>query len=192
MAQDRQTVNVLVLELATMVVAISLAFTTTFVATLDLYTVVSYIFTNIIVIWFWWGYVVDRLAYPPKTMNFPILDIFILILISLLPFALKLGGTSYIAGVVGMIIIVWAFLIRFILKEYGGEMAPERSRSLRAEVKQRLIIGPLFVIDAGLTYFTPPVGPVLFDILVLSLIAWNASNRRRARPGSHPDPSPTV
>ncbi|MDG6920227.1 MAG: hypothetical protein JRN44_00520 [Nitrososphaerota archaeon] len=180
MAQDKQTINVLVLELATMVVAISLAFTTTFVATFDLNSVVSYIFTNIIVIWFWWGYVVDRLAYPPKTMNFPILDIFILILISLIPFTLKLGGTSFIAGVVGMIIIVWAFLINFILREYRDEMSYESRASLQSEVRQRLTIGPIFVFDAGLTYLTRPIGLTLFDILVLALIAWSASNRRKA------------
>ena len=183
MAQDRQTVNVLVLELATMVVAISLAFTATFVATLDLNTIISYISTNILVIWFWWGYVVDRLAYPPKTMNFPILDIFILILISLVPFTLKFGGTAYISGVVGMIIITWALLIRFILREYGVEIAQDERASLLTEMRQRLTVGPLFVVDGVLSYFAAQLGLLVFDILVLLLILWSLSNRQLVRVG---------
>ena len=181
MAQDRQTVNVLVLELATMVVAISLAFTATFVAALDINTIISYVSTNILVIWFWWGYVVDRLAYPPKTLNFPILDIFILILISLVPFTLKFGGITYISGVVGVIIITWALLIRFILIEYGVEIAPEKRASLLTEMKKRLIVGPLFVVDGVLSYLVGLLGLFVFDVLVLLLIAWSLSNRRLAR-----------
>ena len=181
MAQDKQTVNVLVLELATMVVAISLAFTATFVASLDLNSVIAYVFSNVVVIWFWWGYVVDRLSFPPKTMSFPLLDILILILISLVPFALKLRDTYYISSVVGVLILVWAFLIRFIMAEYRAELSPQTEGALRSEVKQRLTIGPLFVADAALSYLVPVAGLLVFVALALLIIGWNWNIRRRSR-----------
>ena len=181
MAQDKQTVNVLVLELATMVVAISLAFTATFVASFDINTVVAYIFSNVVVIWFWWGYVVDRLSFPPKTMAFPLLDILILILISLVPFALKLRETYYIASVVGVLIIVWAFLIRLIMSEYRGELSPQTEGALFVEVRQRLTIGPLFVADAALSYFLPAAGLLAFVALTLLTLAMNVRLGRQNR-----------
>ena len=181
MAQDKQTVNVLVLELATMVVAISLAFTATFVASFDINTVVAYIFSNVVVIWFWWGYVVDRLSFPPKTMAFPLLDILILIMISLVPFALKLRETYYIASVVGVLIIVWAFLIRLIMSEYRGELSPQAEGAFSVEVRQRLTIGPLFVADAALSYFVPAAGLFAFVALTLITVAMNVRPRRQKR-----------
>ncbi len=181
MAQDKQTVNVLVLELATMVVAISLAFTATFVASFDINTVVAYIFSNVVVIWFWWGYVVDRLSFPPKTLAFPLLDILILIMISLVPFALKLRETYYIASVVGVLIIVWAFLIRLIMSEYRGELSPQTEGALFVEVRQRLTIGPLFVADAALSYFLPAAGLLAFVALTLLTLAMNVRLGRQNR-----------
>ena len=50
MSQDKQTVNLLILELASMVVAISLAFTSTFVVSLDFNAILSFVFINTIVI----------------------------------------------------------------------------------------------------------------------------------------------
>jgi hypothetical protein len=69
MSQDKQTGNLLILELASMVVAISLAFISTFVVSLDFNAILSFVFTNTIVIWFWWGYVMDRLI-PTKNHSF--------------------------------------------------------------------------------------------------------------------------
>ena len=181
MSQDKQTVNVLVLELATMVVAISLAFTATIVTTLDFGTIVPYVLTNVVVIWFWWGYVVDRLAFPPKTLNFPVLDILILILISLIPFAMRLGETYYVTGVVGALVVLWAFLIRFIMREYGAEMPGATRSSLTTEVKQRLTIGPLFLADAALSYFAPQAGALFFDALVVFIIVCKGPRRRLGR-----------
>jgi uncharacterized membrane protein len=189
MSQDKQTVNVLVLELATMVVAISLAFTSTFVAKLDIDSIISYIFTNVMVIWFWWEYVVDRLAYPPKTFRFPMLDIFILILISLVPFALKLGGTDYISGVVGVLVIVWALLIRVIIGEYHDDIAPSTRSSLEAEVRQRLVIGPAFLVVAAFSTLSDRIGRVFFGVLVVFIILWTASSRRSSDGATVGDPS---
>ena len=179
MSQDKQTVNVLVLELATMVVAISLAFTATFVNTFDIDSIASYIFTNVVVIWFWWGYVVDRLAYPPKTMRFPVLDILILILISLVPFALKLGKSYYLFGVVGVLIIAWALMIRSIIRENEDSLSGDTRRKLGGEVRQRLIIGPLFLVAAGVSSISRLIGVDTFVILVVIVIAWGGLGRRR-------------
>ena len=108
-----------------MVVAISLAFTSTFVVSLDFNAILSFVFTNTIVIWFWWGYVMDRLLYPPTTTRFPFIDILLLILISLMPFALKQGSILYVSGVVGALISIWALMIRGIIRENSDSISEE-------------------------------------------------------------------
>jgi uncharacterized membrane protein len=181
LSQDKQTVNILILELATMIVAISLAFTSTLITTFDIDTILSFIFTNTVVIWFWWEYVVDRLLFPPKTSTFPILDIFVLILISLIPFALREGHIYYISAVIGLIMFFWALMFRDIIKENLENLTPNIRKELRAEMRQRLVVGLLFIVAALIDRYYPLIGIELFVILVLFTIGWNFIIRRGRR-----------
>ena len=177
MSVEKQTVNVLILELATMVVAISLAFTSTIITTLDLRTVVSFIFTNTLVIWFWWSYVVDRLSFPPKTTRFPIPDIMVLILISLIPFALRQERIYYLSVDIGALVIIWAFMIHLIIGE-NPEVDEKIKNELRTEVNQRILVGLLFVLAAVLSLISEIFGLELFVVLAIVIIVWNLFTRR--------------
>ena len=179
MSRDRQTANVLILELATMVVAISLAFTSTFISTFDLRSMLVFIFITIVVIWFWWDYVMDRLAFPPRTSRFPLLDILVLILISLIPFAIRQDEIYYLSGVLGALIIVWALLIRDIIKENRDLIEQRKKCEMDEEVKQRLVVGVAFILTTVLSIFYSFIGVEVFIFLVILIIAWNFLSRRR-------------
>ncbi len=164
-----------------MIVAISLAFTSTYVTKFDFNSILSFIFANTVVIWFWWGYVIDRLSFPPRTMRFPLLDILVLILISLLPFALREGRIYYLSADVGALVIIWALMIQYIIRENEDTILPDVMRELRAEVRQRLIIGPIFVLSAVLGVISNLVGLNVFVVLVVIIIGWTAFTRRRRK-----------
>jgi hypothetical protein len=92
-SESRLTANMLVLELSTMIVAIALAFNAESLeaSRLTWASLVNFVIVNIVVIWFWWRYVVERLGNPPRRNEFPVLDVIILILISVLPVVLRTG-----------------------------------------------------------------------------------------------------
>ena len=179
--EDKQTVNVLVLELATMVVAIALAFSSTLLSAFTFGQVLSFMFTNLVVIWFWWSYVVDRLTFPPRTMEFPLFDILILILIALLPFALHSGAVYPLSGIVGVMLIIWGLMIRSIRFEYAGRLAPATDRELREEVWQRVSVGPVF-IAIGVWSFYSPLGVYAFVSVAVFIVAWSVITRRTRAP----------
>ena len=109
-SESRLTANMLVLELSTMIVAIALAFNAESLkaSRLTWTSLVNFVIVNIVVIWFWWRYVVERLGNPPRRNEFPVLDVIILILISVLPVVLRLGNLTYIAGVLAAIAFSWS------------------------------------------------------------------------------------
>lgn len=177
LAGDRQTLNVLMLELATMVVAIALAFSASFLTVFRLDIVLVFVFTTAIVIWFWWDYIRDRLLYPPVTNNFPYLDVLVLILISLLPFALRQGSVTYISSVLSVLLLVWALMISRIMSE-RREVIDERTQDqLRREVVQRALIGMLLLANSVLSVFTSFGGTVALSVILTAVIAWNITGR---------------
>ncbi|MGC9210013.1 MAG: hypothetical protein ACP5FT_01935 [Acidilobus sp.] len=147
--EARLTVNVLVMELSTMIVAIALAFNAQSLESsgITIYSLADFIVTNVIVVWFWWRYVVERLSYPPTTSEFPILDIIVLILISALPVMLRTGNLQYLAGVMAAIAFTWAGMLRSVLND--PRVTPEARAELRQEAVARASIGLLFAVSAA-------------------------------------------
>ncbi|MCL4518025.1 MAG: hypothetical protein M1587_02380, partial [Thaumarchaeota archaeon] len=127
MSYDRQTVNILVLELATMVVAVAVAFGANFLSNFDLADVLYFIFATSVAIWFWWGYVMDRLEFPPKSQRFPLMDVVVLVLIALIPFALRQRNISALSGTLAAVLFAWALLIRRIIHENSDSISAEIS-----------------------------------------------------------------
>jgi len=153
MKEDQITLNVLILELATMIVAIALAFDANFLSSTPFFLegLIEFITISIIVIRFWWDYVMDRLEFPPKTTHFPIIDILILILISLIPFVLK-QGFFYTSGLLAALMIVWAFMTKRMISK-NLEIDAQRIRRLRIDMYERIVAG-LFLVVASIFAIT--------------------------------------
>ncbi|MEM0097895.1 MAG: hypothetical protein QXY52_06880 [Conexivisphaerales archaeon] len=171
MERDRNTVNVLVLELATMVVAIALAFNadTLVSTTLPLGRLIGFIVVNLVVIWFWWSYVMDRLEFPPKTDQFPLLDVLILVLISLIPFVLRLGNIAYISGLLSALMIIWAIMIREIIRE-NEQLEQVKKAKLRREMYERVIVGAMLALSLVLSIISEVLGYSLFIVIILVIL----------------------
>ena len=148
--ESRLTANMLVLELSTMIVAIALAFNAESLETsrLTWASLVNFVIVNIVVIWFWWRYVVERLGNPPKRSEFPVLDVIILILISVLPVVLRTGDLTYIAGVLAAIAFSWSGMVWGSLRD--PTLPAEVRGDLRRETTARLAVGSLFAASAAL------------------------------------------
>ncbi|MEM0123742.1 MAG: hypothetical protein QXI38_04480 [Conexivisphaerales archaeon] len=171
MERDRNTVNVLVLELATMVVAIALAFNadTLVSTTLPLGRLIGFIVVNLVVIWFWWSYVMDRLEFPPKTDQFPLLDVLILVFISLIPFVLRLGNIAYISGLLSALMIIWAIMIREIIRE-NEQLEQVKKAKLRREMYERVIVGAMLALSLVLSIISEVLGYSLFIVIILVIL----------------------
>ena len=118
---DTYIEGVLIMELATMVVAIALAFLASSLSTYSsqaIQTIVEFVIISTVVVWFWWSYVVERIEYPFKTFKFPFYDVLILITISLIPFVYKIGGIMYIAGLLSFLMFFWSLMLIEIKNEY--------------------------------------------------------------------------
>jgi uncharacterized membrane protein len=164
-------VNVLVLELATMVVAIALAFNadTLVSTTLPVGRLIGFIVVNLVVIWFWWSYVMDRLEFPPKTDQFPVLDVLILVLISLIPFVLRLGNIAYISGLLSALMIIWAIMIRGIIRE-NAQLEDVKEAKLRREMYERVIVGVMLALSLFISVVSTTLGYTLFIIIILVIL----------------------
>ena len=182
LAGDRQTLNVLMLELATMVVAIALAFSASFLPVFSLDILAVFVFTTSVVIWFWWDYIRDRLLYPPVSNNFPYLDVLVLILISLLPFALRQGSVAYISSVLAVLLLVWALMISRIMSERPGALDKGTLYQLRREVVQRASIGLLLLANSLVGFYSSLAGALVLYVLLVTVITWNFANRGKKQP----------
>jgi len=149
-SESRLTANMLVLELSTMIVAIALAFNAESLETsrVTWASLVNFMIVNIVVIWFWWRYVVERLGNPPRRNEFPALDVIILILISVLPVVLRTGDLIYIAGVLAAIAFSWSGMVWESLRD--PTLPAEVRSDLRREMTARLAVGSLFAASAAL------------------------------------------
>jgi len=148
--ESRLTANMLILELSTMIVAIALAFNAESLeaSRLTWASLVNFVIVNIVVIWFWWRYVVERLGNPPRRSEFPVLDVIILILISVLPVVLRTGDLTYIAGVLAAIAFSWSGMVWGSLRDLT--LPAEVRGDLRREMTARLAVGSLFAASAAL------------------------------------------
>lgn len=179
--EDRQTINVLVLELATMVVAIALTFSASFLTVFRLEDVVIFVASSVVVIWFWWDYVMDRLRYPPLSTSFPYLDVLVLISISIIPFAVRENSIAYVSGVISFLLVVWALMMSRIVSERGSVMSTETASEIRDEVVQRASVGLLMIGVALLGIYSTFFATLMLAFLVSSLIALNINERRQRR-----------
>ena len=167
MSYEKQTVNLLILELATMVVAVAIAFGANFLTTFDLSDILFFIFATSVAIWFWWGYVMDRLEFPPRSQGFPFIDVIVLILIALIPFALHQGHIYVVSGTLAAILVAWALLIRSMIRE-NSDSPREKILRLRREVIQRFAIAALLVLDTFISFTEPELGFASLFLLYLS------------------------
>lgn len=180
MEKDRSTVNVLVLELATMIVAIALAFNADTLTTTQFRVdaLLRFIIVTMVVIWFWWNYVMDRLEFPPRTGSFPFLDVLILVLISLFPIVLRAGRFDYTAGLLAVLMIVWAAMLVEIVRE-NPEVDETRRKGLIREAYERALVGLIFALSV-VTYFISYVAGYALFVATVFIIIIRALLRRRA------------
>jgi len=183
--RDRQTINVLVLELATMIVAIALAFNAETLSTshVSAFQILGFVIVNIIVIWFWWSYIMDRLNFPPTTARFPTLDVLVLILISLIPYMLKQANAVYTSGLLAALMFVWTFMMREIIAENRGRVDGQRLVALRHEMYIRAAAGAIFAVSSALSVVNAVYGRAAFAMTVLVVLLQIALSRIR-RPGT--------
>ncbi|MGC9071399.1 MAG: hypothetical protein ACP5HK_01685 [Acidilobus sp.] len=168
-AETRITTNMLVLELSTMIVAIALAFNAQSLelSGINAYSLLDFVVTNVVVVWFWWRYVVERLSYPPRTSEFPLPDIVVLLLISMLPVVFRAGNLEYLAGVMAGIAFTWAAMLRDTLRD--PKVSEEAKAELRQEAVARTSIGLFFAVSASLYSLSRPAAHVVFGVTVLLL-----------------------
>jgi uncharacterized membrane protein len=185
LSYDRQTVNILILELATMVVAVAISFSATLLTVFDFRGILFFVFAMILVIWFWWGYVMDRLEFPPRSRRFPLMDVLVLVLISLIPFALRQTSISPLSATLAAILVAWALVIRGIRREYGGTAPSERMHTLELEVDQRLASAAVLVVSALAGAVSDTAGVYLLVAAGVVAVAWNVAASRSVRPRGH-------
>ncbi|MGB9734407.1 MAG: hypothetical protein ACP5G6_04460 [Conexivisphaera sp.] len=91
-----------------MIVAIALAFNAQTLSTsrVEPFELTGFIVVNLIVIWFWWSYIMDRLEFPPATRRFPALDVLVLVLIPLIPYMLREANAIYTSGLLSALMFV--------------------------------------------------------------------------------------
>lgn len=174
----------LVLELATMVVAIAIAFGASFLTTFDFSDILYFIFATVFVIWFWWEYVMDRLEYPPKSQRFPFWDVLVLVLIALIPFALRQREIAAISGTLAAMLFAWGFLIGGVVRENSETLPGDRRRKLRLESKGRFVVGLILALCAVIGYLLPAGGFILLLAAGIVAVSWTAF-ARRAMQGGH-------
>lgn len=163
----------LVLELATMVVAIALAFSVNYLTSFDLRDILDFMLAVGIVVWFWWGYVMDRLAYPPRTGRFPLIDVFVLIFISLIPFSLRQSEVYALSATLATVLFAWAIMIYRIIQENKDRLDQTSRRKLTLEVEQRVIAGLLLVADALIDLKRPDIGFIALFVPGVFAIVWS-------------------
>lgn len=183
MSYDRQTVNILVLELATMVVAVAVAFGANFLSNFDLADVLYFIFATSVAIWFWWGYVMDRLEFPPKSQRFPLMDVVVLVLIALIPFALRQRNISALSGTLAAVLFAWALLIRRIIHENSDSISADKIHQLELEVSQRVLVAIMLSIGVLSGLFIPILGLFILYFSGAIAIVWTVLTRRRLESG---------
>ncbi|MGC8860328.1 MAG: hypothetical protein ACP5QH_03885 [Thermoplasmata archaeon] len=171
--KDLVTVNLLILELATMVVAIALAFTAQLISQLrsiTLYEIIEFFLITVIVIWFWWIYVMERLEYPPKSDVFPVYDVLILISISLIPLVYRNGGLRYLSALFSFMMLSWSFMIYHIIKEHSEDITKEEEKFLRTEAKLRICIVIFSSFTALISFYSTFYSIIIFSLVTLFIL----------------------
>ncbi len=166
---DKLTGNLLVLELATMVIAIALAFNAESLVASDLVSIIRFVVITALVVWFWWIYVADRLEFPPKTMAFPLIDVLILILIAIIPVIIRQGITA-ISVFFAVLLLLWGRLIKHMILEYNESISDKRRRDLRREELLRYAFATLLVVNAVVGIISPLAGELIFYALIVVLL----------------------
>ena len=184
MINDKLTGNLLVLELATMVIAIALAFNAESLVASDLVSIIRFIVITALVVWFWWIYVADRREFPPKTMAFPLIDVLILILIAIIPVIIRQGITA-ISVFFAVLLLLWGRLIKHMIFEYNESISDKRRRDLRREELLRYAFGTLLVVNAIVGIISPPAGEFIFYTLIVVLLLLYILTRFSRLPLSH-------
>jgi membrane protein YdbS with pleckstrin-like domain len=171
--KDLVTVNLLILELATMVVAIAMAFTAQLISQLrsiTLYEIIEFFLITVIVIWFWWIYVMERLEYPPKSDVFPVYDVLILISISLIPLVYRNGGLRYLSALFSFMMLSWSFMIYHIIKEHSEDITKEEEKFLRTEAKLRICIVIFSSFTALISFYSTFYSIIIFSLVTLFIL----------------------
>ena len=172
MSDEKLTTNMLILELSTMIVATALALSAETINSfrLSVISIIDYIVVNIIVIWFWWRYITDRLKYPIKNNSFPATDVFLLIIISLLPVFLETGSIFYLSSALSILAFTWAFLLYNILKQYKENLQPVLINDLKSQINTRIFMGIIFLFVFIISFISIIMGRILFLFSILIII----------------------
>lgn len=180
--EDRQTINILMLELATMIVAIALTFSASYLTVFNPTSIVSFIITTAVVIWFWWWYIMDRLRYPPVSVSFPYLDVLVLISIAIIPFAVRQENQiTAVTGVIAFLLLVWALMLSRIIGETGRDMSAADKREVHDDVVQRASVGLLLIADAVVSIYSTFFATLVLAFLIAGLMAVNFETRRKRK-----------
>lgn len=175
MPKGSQITNILIIELSTMIVAIALAFNAEYLNGLGMIKVIMFIMTNIIVIWFWWQYVMDRLRFPPKDTYFPILDVIVLIMISMIPFVIERETITFALGFFIVFLVAWTFLMRMIREEYRAQYFGSVYSDFNFEAIQRYSVVGLFMASYYTGMISSELPMLVLMVCTIAMITWNLS-----------------
>ena len=170
---DTYIEGVLIMELATMVVAIALAFLASSLSTYSsqaIQTIVEFVIISTVVVWFWWSYVVERIEYPFKTFKFPFYDVLILITISLIACVYKIGGIMYIAGLLSFLMFFWSLMLIGIKNEYIDSINEIERKIFNFEIRSRIIITLVSAFTVIVAYFSIFYGIIVFTFVIVIII----------------------
>ncbi len=170
-----QITNILIIELSTMIVAIALAFNAEYLNGLGIIKVVLFVMTNIIVIWFWWQYVVDRLRFPPKDIYFPILDVIVLVMISMIPFVIERETITFALGFFIVFLTAWTVLMRRIREDYKQQYFGSVYSDYNFEIIQRYSVVGLFVASYYTGMISSEIAMLVLMVCTIAMITWNLS-----------------
>jgi len=170
-----QITNILIIELSTMIVAIALAFNAEYLNGLGIIKVVMFVMTNIIVIWFWWQYVMDRLRFPPKDIYFPILDVIVLVMISMIPFVIERETITFALGFFIVFLTSWTFLMRRIREDYKQQYYGSVYSDYNFEIIQRYSVVGLFIASYYTGMNSSEFAMLVLMVATIAMITWNLS-----------------
>ncbi|MFX0069309.1 MAG: hypothetical protein ACFE7I_09575 [Candidatus Hodarchaeota archaeon] len=181
---DEKSIRNIFLDLSTILVGVAIGFSVTFATELGIGGIINFLLIGVLILFFWWQYLTHRLKYVRPAMPFPIIDIFILLVISLFPCVMYsitwfMWPSYSILIVLGTLFAIWSVWWHHTIKEFSREIG-EHGEGRKTKFERQLSFETAIIYFAGtiisVLYPLPISGNFIMsivDIMTISLsLAW--------------------
>ncbi|MFX0069211.1 MAG: hypothetical protein ACFE7S_03450 [Candidatus Hodarchaeota archaeon] len=176
---DEKSIRNIFLDLSTILVGVAIGFSVTFATELGIGGIINFLLIGVLILFFWWQYLTHRLKYIRPAMPFPIIDIFILLVISLFPCVMYsitwFQWPSYsILVVLGTLFAIWGVWWHHAIKEFSTEIA-KHGEERKTRFERQLSVEVAIIYFAGtiisILYPLPISGSFIMSIVDIGTIS---------------------